>query len=59
MELEWSANVERAASVTGSRQFKMPTDGFVSVMGCLTAFVNDTTMAPVKDDEVIGSRQAD
>ena len=41
------------------RQFTTTTDGFVSLIGWLTASVSDTTMALVGDGEVFGSRQLD
>ena len=41
------------------RPFTTPPDGFVSLIGWLTAFVSDTTMALVEDGKVLGSRQLD
>ena len=40
-------------------QFRPPPDGFVSLMGRLTAFVSNTTMALVEDGASLGSRQLD
>ncbi len=37
--------------------FTTTPDGFVSLIGWLTAFVSDTTMALVEDGEMLGSRQ--
>ena len=36
-----------------------PTDGLVSLMGSLTAFVSETTMALIEDSASLGSRQID
>ena len=41
------------------RQFTTPRDGFVSLMGRLTASVSDTTMALVEDGALLGSRELD
>ena len=41
------------------RPFTTPPDGFVSLMGRLTAFVSNTTMALVEDGALLGSRQLD
>lgn len=38
-------------------QFTTTQDGFVSLMGRLTAFVNNTTMAPLEDSAELGFRQ--
>ena len=40
-------------------EFTTTPDGFVSLMGRLTAFVINTTMALVEDGDVLGSRQLD
>ena len=52
------ANVVKATSAAIELQFTPP-DGFVSLMGRLTAFVGETTMAFAEDGEVPGSRQRD
>ena len=39
--------------------FMTPTDGFVSLMGRLTVFVSDITMAFVEDGALLWSRQLD
>ncbi len=39
--------------------FPTPTDGFVSLMVWMTAFVSDATMALVEDGALLGSRQLD
>ena len=58
-ELEGSANVVKAASTAIERQFTTAPAGFVSLMGWMTAFVSDATMALVDDGEVLGSRHLD
>ena len=40
-------------------QFTTQTDGFVSLMGRLTPFVSNTSMALVANCEVLGSRKLD
>ena len=57
-EFEGSANVVKATSAAWGRQFTTP-DGFVSLIGWLTASVSDTTMALVEDGALLGSRQLD
>ncbi len=58
-EFEGSANVVKATPLPIERQFTTPPDGFVSLIGWLTAFVSDTRMALVEDGEMLGSRQLD
>ncbi|MDA1347350.1 MAG: hypothetical protein O3A47_00530 [Chloroflexi bacterium] len=58
-ELEGSANVVKATPLPIERQFTTPRDGFVSLMGSLTASVIDTTMALVEDRSSLGSRKLD
>ena len=58
-ELEEGAKVVKATSAGIEHQFTTMPDGFVSLMGNLTGFVSNTTMAPVEDGEVLGSRQHD
>ena len=41
------------------RQFTTPRDGFVNLIGWLTAFVSDTTKALVEYGTLLGSRQLD
>jgi hypothetical protein len=41
------------------RQFTTPRDGFVNLIGWLTAFVSDTTMALVEDGALLGTSQLD
>ena len=41
------------------RQFTMRPDGFVSLIGWLTVFVRETTMALVEHGALSGSRQLD
>ncbi len=40
-------------------EFTTPTDGFVSLIGWLTASVSDTTMVLVEDGALLGSRHFD
>ena len=58
-EFEGDANVVKATSAAIEHKFTPPPDGFVSLMGRLTAFVSETTMALVENGEVLGSRQLD
>jgi len=54
---EGGANVAKATSAAIEHEFTTPTDGFVSLIGWLTASVSGTTIALVEDGEVLGSRQ--
>jgi hypothetical protein len=56
---EGDANVVKAPPPPIEHQFTPPPDGFVSLMGRLTAFVSNTTMALVEDGALPGSRQLD
>ena len=58
-EPERVQNVVKATSTFIKHQFTTPSDGFVTLMNRLTAFVSNTTMALVEDGEVLGSRQLD
>ncbi len=58
-EFERDANVVKALPPPIEHQFTPPPGGFVSLMGRLTAFVSNTTMALVDDSEVLGSRHLD
>ena len=58
-ELEGSAKVVKAASVAWRNADSRRGDGFVSLIGWLTAFVSDTTIAVVEDGALLGSRQLD
>ena len=58
-EFEGSANLVKAPPLPIERQFTTTPDGFVSLLGRLTAFVSDTTMALVEDGALLGSRQLD
>ena len=55
--------VRRAAehflSTAIERQFTTTTDGFVSLMECLTAFAVDTTTPLVEDGALLAPRQLD
>ena len=54
-----AALMVKATSAAIERQFFTLPDGFLSLMGRLTAFVSINTMALVEDAEVFGSRQLD
>ena len=56
-QLEGSAYGVKATSAAIERQFTTTTDGLVSSMGRLTAFVSDIAMALVGDGALLGSRQ--
>ena len=58
-ELEGSAYVVKATSAAIEHILTTTTDGFVSLMGRLTASVSDTTMALVEDGEALWSRPSD
>ena len=58
-EFKWGTTVVKATSAAIEHQFTPPTDGFVRLMGRLTAFVSETTMALVEDGVLPGSRQLD
>ena len=53
-EFEGSANVVKATSPAWGRYLTTPRDGFVSLIGWLTASVSDTTMALVEDGAYLG-----
>ena len=55
-ELEGSANVVKATPLPIERQFTTPKDGFVSLIGWLTALVSDTTTALVEHGALPWSR---
>jgi len=51
--------VEAPTPLPIEHQFTPPPDGFVSLMGSLTAFASKTMLALIEDGEVLGSRQLD
>ena len=55
-EFEGSANVVKATPLPIERQFTTPKDGFVSLIGWLTALVSDTTTALVEHGALPWSR---
>jgi len=57
-EFEGSANVVKATSPAHRAPVWAPTDGFVSLIGWLTAFVSETTMALVEDGVLPGVQVA-
>ena len=58
-EFEGGANVVKATSAAHRTPVTTPTDGFVGLIGWLTASVSDTTMALAEDGEVLGSKELD
>ncbi len=60
MPIPEDAEVPKGTECTGEPAIRFPPpDGFVRLMGRLTAFVNDTRMALVEISELFGSRQLD
>ena len=58
-ELQDSANVVKATSAAIEHQFTRTPDGFMSLMGRLTAFGSNTTMALVEHGALLGPRHSD
>jgi len=57
--LEGNANVVTAAPPPIEHQFTTTPDGFVSLMGRLTAFASNTMMALIENGASLKSRQLD
>ncbi len=58
-ELEGSANVVKATSAAHRTPVHDAARWFVNLMGWLTAFVSNATMALAEDGAALGSRQLD